>query len=86
MILLYFIIFQQQQWMKQAKYSGPNSAPLGSLGESKLEPGGGYRRLQILQRSLEAAHVLLGIMSCRGIDRRAVDDDAVEGCVDLIKK
>lgn len=72
--------------MQQAKYAGPNSAPLGSLGESKFEPGGGYRRLQILQRALEAASILLGIMSCRGIDRRVVEEDAVEKCVDLIKK
>lgn len=72
--------------MQQAKYSGPNSAPLGSLGESKLEPGGGYRRLGILQRSLEAANILLGIMGSKGVDRRVVEDDAVENCVDLIRK
>ena len=84
--VLLTIIICNTQWMQQPKYSGPNSAPLGSLGESKLEPGGGYRRLQILLRSLEAANILLGIMSCRGVDRRAVEDDAVEKCVDLIKK
>ena len=69
-----------------AKYAGPNSAPLGALGDTKLEPGAGYRRLQVLHGSLEAANILLGIMSCRGIDRRAVEEDAVENCVNLIKK
>ena len=72
--------------MQSAKYSGPNSAPLGSLGDAKLEPGAGYRRLEILIGSLEAANILLGIMACCGIDRRAVEDDAVERCVNLIKK
>jgi len=69
--------------MQQANYIGP---PLGSLGDSKLEPGGGYRRYQILLRGLEAAKILLGIMACRGVDRRVVEDDTVERCVDLVKK
>eukprot|EP00804_Cyclotella_cryptica_P016499 CCRYP_004721-RA/>CCRYP_004721-RA protein AED:0.03 eAED:0.03 QI:72/1/1/1/0.85/0.75/8/2037/1257 len=79
-------VISVQQWMMQTtKYSGPNSVPLGSLGEAKLEPGAGYRRLQILGGSLEAASILLSIMACRGIDRRVVEDDAIERCVDLIK-
>lgn len=68
-----------------AKYAGPNSAPLGSLGETNLEPGGGYRRLQILLCGLESANILLAIMASPGIDRRAVEDDTIEACVNLIK-
>ena len=72
--------------MKQAaKYSGPNSAPLGSLGDNSIEPGGGYRRLQVLLCGLESANILLAIMASPGIDRRAVEDDAIEACVNLIK-
>ena len=71
---------------KAAKYAGPNSAPLGALGnEAKLEPGGGARRLQVLLCGLEAASILLAIMSSPGIDRRAVEDDTIEACVTLIK-
>jgi len=74
------------QWMMQAaKYAGPNSAPLGALGESNLEPGGGYRRLQVLLCGLESANILLAIMASPGIDRRAVEDDTIEACVNLIK-
>ncbi|KAL7534879.1 hypothetical protein ACHAXR_010105 [Thalassiosira sp. AJA248-18] len=75
------------QWMLQvAKYSGPNSAPLGSLGnDTKLEPGGGYHRLKVLLCGLEAANILLAIMASPGIDRRAVEDDTIEACVNLIK-
>ena len=68
-----------------AKYAGPNSAPLGSLGEANLEPGGGHRRLQILLCGLESANILLAIMASPGIDRRAVEDDTIEACVNLIK-
>ena len=71
--------------MQAAKYAGPDSAPLGSLGDANLEPGGGYRRLQVLLCGLEAAGVLLAIMACPGIDRRAVEDDTIEACVNLIK-
>ena len=78
-----FIIFQ---WMMQvAKYAGPNAAPLGSLGDSKLEPGAGFGRLQILLCGLEAANILLAIMATPGIDRRVVEDDTLEACVTLIK-
>ena len=68
-----------------AKYAGPNSAPLGSLGEANLEPGGGHRRLQILLCGLESANILLAIMASPGIDRRAVEDDTIEACVNLVK-
>ena len=68
-----------------AKYAGPNSAPLGSLGDSNLEPGSGYRRLQMLLCGLESANILLAIMASPGIDRRAVEDDTIEACVNLIK-
>ena len=69
-----------------AKYAGPNSAPLGALGDdTNLEPGGGYHRLQILLSGLECANILLAIMSSPGIDRRAVEDDTIEACVNLIK-
>lgn len=73
--------------MTQApRYAGPDSAPLGSLGgESNLEPGGGHRRLQVLLCGLESASILLAIMACPGVDRRAVEDDAIEACVSLIK-
>ena len=72
--------------MQVAKYAGPNAAPLGSLGsECKLEPGGGHRRLQILLCGLEAANILLAIMASPGIDRRAVEDDTIEACVNIIK-
>eukprot|EP00584_Thalassiosira_punctigera_P002031 CAMPEP_0172528242 /NCGR_PEP_ID=MMETSP1067-20121228/2692_1 /TAXON_ID=265564 ORGANISM="Thalassiosira punctigera, Strain Tpunct2005C2" /NCGR_SAMPLE_ID=MMETSP1067 /ASSEMBLY_ACC=CAM_ASM_000444 /LENGTH=1791 /DNA_ID=CAMNT_0013312123 /DNA_START=38 /DNA_END=5413 /DNA_ORIENTATION=+ len=75
------------QWMMQiAKYSGPNSAPLGSLGtDLPVEPGGGHRRLRVLLSGLEAANILLAIMASPGIDRRAVEDDTIEACVNLIK-
>ena len=76
------------QWMMQsAKYSGPNAAPLGSLSpnEVNLEPSGGCRRLQVLLCGLEAASILLAIMACPGIDRRAVEDDTIDACVNLIK-
>ena len=74
------------QWMMQvAKYSGPNAAPLGSLGDSKLEPGAGFSRLQILLCGLEASNILLSIMAAPGIDRRVVEDDTLEACVTLIK-
>ncbi|KAL9191509.1 hypothetical protein ACHAXT_001215 [Thalassiosira profunda] len=74
------------QWMTQsAKYAGPDSAPLGALGASALEPGGGHRRLQILLCGLEAANILLAIMASPGVDRRAVEDDTIEACVNLIK-
>ena len=46
-----------------AKYAGPNSAPLGSLGGANLEPGGGHRRLQVLLCGLESANILLAIMA-----------------------
>jgi cohesin loading factor subunit SCC2 len=76
----------RKQWMMQsAKYSGPDSAPLGSLGGTNLEPGGGHRRLQVVLCGLEAASILLAIMACPGVDRRAIEDDTVEACVDLIK-
>ena len=69
-----------------AKYAGPNSAPLGALGDdTNLEPGGGYHRLQILLCGLESANILLAIMASPGIDRRAVEDDTIEACVNLIK-
>lgn len=71
--------------MQVAKYSGPNAAPLGSLGDSKLEPGAGFHRLQILLCGLEASNILLSIMSSPGIDRRVVEDDTLEACVTLIK-
>mmetsp|Transcript_29228 Transcript_29228/g.60734 ORF Transcript_29228/g.60734 Transcript_29228/m.60734 type:complete len:1733 (-) Transcript_29228:882-6080(-) len=74
------------QWMMQvARYSGPNSAPLGSLGGAKVEPGAGYRRLQILCSGLQSAYILFSIMASPGIDRRAVEDDTIEACVNLIK-
>lgn len=74
------------QWMMQnARYSGPNAAALGSLGDAKVEPGAGFRRLQVLLSGLESANILLSIMSSPGIDRRAVEDDAIEACVNLIK-
>ena len=68
-----------------AKYAGPNSAPLGSLGGANLEPGGGHRRLQMLLCGLESANILLAIMASPGVDRRAVEDDTIEACVNLIK-
>jgi cohesin loading factor subunit SCC2 len=73
--------------MQSAKYSGPDAAPLGSLSpnEVNLEPGGGCRRLQVLLCGLEAASILLAIMACPGIDRRAVEDDTIDACVNLIK-
>ena len=71
--------------MQVAKYAGPNAAPLGSLGDSKLEPGAGFERLQILLCGLEAANILLAIMATPGIDRRVVEDDTLEACVTLIK-
>ena len=71
--------------MQNARYHGPNSAPLGSLGDAKVEPGAGFRRLQVLLSGLESANILLSIMSSPGIDRRAVEDDAIEACVNLIK-
>ena len=71
--------------MQVAKYSGPNAAPLGALGGSKLEPGAGFNRLQILLCGLEASNILLSIMACPGIDRRVVEDDTLEACVTLIK-
>lgn len=71
---------------QSAKFIGPNSAPLGSLGnEQNHEPGGGCRRLLVLRSGLEAANVLLDIMSCPGVDRRAVEDDSVEACVNLVR-
>ncbi len=79
--------FSLSLWMMQiGTYAGPNSAPLGSLGgKVGLEPGGGHRRLQVLLSGLEAANILLAIMASPGIDRRAVEDDAIEACVNLIK-
>ena len=71
--------------MQVAKYAGPNAAPLGSLGDSKLEPGAGFGRLQILLCGLEAANILLAIMATPGVDRRVVEDDTLEACVTLIK-
>ncbi len=68
-----------------ARYSGPNSAPLGSLGGAKVEPGAGYRRLQILCSGLQSANILFSIMATPGIDRRAVEDDTIEACINLIK-
>ena len=68
-----------------AKYAGPNSAPLGSLGGANLEPGGGHRRLQMLLCGLESANILLAIMASPDVDRRAVEDDTIEACVNLIK-
>jgi len=74
------------QWMMQvAKYSGPNAAPLGSLGDSKLEPGAGFNRLQVLLCGLEASNILLSIMASPGVDRRVVEDDTLEACVTLMK-
>ncbi|KAL7555019.1 hypothetical protein ACHAWF_018600 [Thalassiosira exigua] len=76
------------QWMsKAARYSGPNSAPLGALTSSShlSQPGGGRRRLEVLLCGLEAAGILLALMASPGVDRRAVEDDAIEACVDLIR-
>lgn len=58
---------------------------LGSCDDFIIEAGGGHRRLQVLLCGLLSANILLSIMSSSGIDRRAVEDDTIEACVNLIK-
>lgn len=74
------------QWMLQTSTcSKQERASLGSRDDFIIEPGGGHRRLQILLCGLQSASILLSIMSSSGIDRRAVEDDTIEACVNLIK-
>lgn len=66
----------------------PTSTCCSSFGSGDdfiIEAGGGHRRLQVLLCGLLSANILLSIMSSSGIDRRAVEDDTIEACVNLIK-
>lgn len=49
-------------------------------------PGSGHHRLEIIKRGLEAASVLLAIVTSRGIDQRAVSEDAIESCVSFLRQ
>jgi cohesin loading factor subunit SCC2 len=70
---------------QSATGSKQDRASLGSIDDVVIEPGGGFLRLQVLICGLQSANILLSIMSSSGIDRRAVEDDTIEACVNLIK-
>ena len=66
-----------QQWIS----SSGNHTPHGIA-----YPGSGHHRLEIIKRGLEAASVLLAIVTSRGIDQRAVSEDAIESCVSFLRQ
>ncbi len=70
---------------QSATCSKQERASLGSIDDGIINTGGGHRRLQVLTCGLQSASILLSIMSSSGIDRRAVEEDTIEACVNLIK-
>jgi len=66
-----------QQWIS----SSGNHTPHGIA-----YPGSGHHRLEIIKRGLEAASVLLAVVTSRGIDQRAVSEDAIESCASLLRQ
>mmetsp|Transcript_19722 Transcript_19722/g.43011 ORF Transcript_19722/g.43011 Transcript_19722/m.43011 type:complete len:2026 (+) Transcript_19722:197-6274(+) len=49
-------------------------------------PGSGYHRLELIRRGLEAASILLAIVTSRGIDQRAISEDAIESCISFLRQ
>eukprot|EP00957_Ditylum_brightwellii_P174177 13260392-Ditylum_brightwellii.AAC.1 len=72
-----------EQWLSSSTSRGSDSS---ATCNTDAEPGRGFQRFSILRRGLEAAAILLSIMTNPGIDKRAVSDDAVESCISLMKQ
>ena len=56
------------------------------LDEKWLRPEGtGSQRLQVLHKGLEAASIILSIATSPGVDRRAINEDAIEASISLMR-
>lgn len=82
-IILFHHLFSLPQWLPNQQWisSSGNHTPHGIA-----YPGSGHHRLEIIKRGLEAASVLLAIVTSRGIDQRAVSEDAIESCVSFLRQ
>ena len=51
-----------------------------------LKSGLGSIRIAITRQGLEAASIMLTIMTSPGVDRRVISDDSIEACIALMRQ